>query len=50
MELKEFEGILTCLFSEEGLLIEVRVKTRKIKIQIEKEKIALARLAIDFSA
>ena len=47
---KEFEGTLLSYSPEEGALIEVRVKTRRIKIQIEKEKIALARLAIDFSA
>ncbi|MEK4485215.1 ribosome maturation factor RimP [Psychrobacillus sp. FSL H8-0484] len=47
---KEFEGTLLSYSAEEGVLIEVRVKTRRIKIQIEKEKIALARLAIDFSA
>lgn len=47
---KEFEGTLLSYSIEEGALIEVRVKTRRIKIQIEKEKIALARLAIDFSA
>lgn len=47
---KEFEGTLLSYSAEEGALIEVRVKTRRVKIQIEKEKIALARLAIDFSA
>ncbi|WP_313891229.1 ribosome maturation factor RimP [Psychrobacillus sp.] len=47
---KEFEGTLLSYSAEEGALIEVRVKTRRLKIQIEKEKIALARLAIDFSA
>lgn len=47
---KEFEGTLLSYSIEEGALIEVRVKTRRVKIQIEKEKIALARLAIDFSA
>ncbi|WP_342600719.1 ribosome maturation factor RimP [Psychrobacillus sp. FSL H8-0483] len=47
---KEFEGTILSYSAEEGVLIEVRVKTRRIKIQIEKEKIALARLAIDFSA
>ena len=50
MDAKEFEGTLVSYSAEEGTLIEVRVKTRRIKIQIEKEKIALARLAIDFSA
>jgi ribosome maturation factor RimP len=47
---KEFEGTLLSYSAEEGALIEVRVKTRRIKIEIDKEKIALARLAIDFSA
>lgn len=47
---KEFEGTLLSYSVEEGALIEVRVKTRRVKIQIDKEKIALARLAIDFSA
>lgn len=47
---KEFEGTLLSYSTDEGALIEVRVKTRRIKIQIDKEKIALARLAIDFSA
>ncbi|MDI2589224.1 MULTISPECIES: ribosome maturation factor RimP [unclassified Psychrobacillus] len=47
---KEFEGTLLSFSVEEGALIEVRVKTRRVKIQIDKEKIALARLAIDFSA
>ena len=50
MEMKEFEGTLVSYSAEDGILIEVRVKTRKIKVKIEKEKIALARLAIDFSA
>ena len=47
---KEFEGTLLSYTAEEGALIEIRIKTRRVKIQIEKEKIALARLAIDFSA
>lgn len=47
---KEFEGTLLSYSEDEGALIEVRVKTRRVKIQIDKEKIALARLAIDFSA
>ncbi|ALC85995.1 ribosome maturation protein RimP [Bacillus sp. FJAT-22090] len=47
---KEFEGTLLSYSDDEGALIEVRVKTRRVKIQIDKEKIALARLAIDFSA
>ncbi|WP_019413990.1 ribosome maturation factor RimP [Paenisporosarcina sp. TG20] len=47
--LKEFEGILTA-YSDQGLEMEVRIKTRKIKVQLAKEKVALARLAINFSA
>ena len=47
---KEFEGTLLSYSAEEGALLEVRIKTRKVKVEIEKEKIALARLAIDFSA
>ena len=47
--LKEFEGILTA-YSEHGLEMDIRIKTRKIKVQLTKEKIALARLAINFSA
>ena len=49
MKEKEFEGFLTA-YSEQGLEMEVRIKTRKIKVQLAKEKIALARLAINFSA
>ncbi|MET1014112.1 MAG: ribosome maturation factor RimP [Paenisporosarcina sp.] len=44
---KEFEGHLLS-YSPEELEIEVRVKTRKIKVKLTKEKIAFARLAIDF--
>lgn len=47
---KEFEGTLTSYSKEEGLSVEYRVKTRKLKIVIPVEKVALARLAIDFSA
>ena len=47
---KEFEGTLLSYSAEEGALLEVRIKTRKVKVETEKEKIALARLAIDFSA
>jgi len=47
--LKEFEGILTA-YSEQGLELDVRIKTRKIKVQLAKEKVAFARLAINFSA
>ena len=44
---KEFEGTLLSNTLEE-LEIEVRVKTRKIKVKLTKEKIAFARLAINF--
>lgn len=44
---KEFEGTLLSNSPEE-LEIEVRVKTRKIKVKLTKEKIAFARLAINF--
>jgi ribosome maturation factor RimP len=47
-DLKEFYGYLL-EYNDEYLEIEIRIKTRKLKIQIEKEKIAQARLAIDFS-
>jgi len=47
--LKEFEGTLTA-YSEQGLEMDVRIKTRKIKVQLTKEKVAFARLAINFSA
>lgn len=48
-DMKEFEGYLTA-YTEEGLELDMRIKTRKLKITIPKEKVALARLAIDFSA
>jgi len=47
--MKEFEGYLTA-YDESGLELDVKVKTRKVAVKIEKEKIAFARLAIDFSA
>lgn len=47
-EMKEFHGYLTA-YNEEDLEMEIRIKTRKLKVQIEKEKVAQARLAIDFS-
>lgn len=47
--LKEFEGTLTA-YGEQGLEMDVRIKTRKIKVQLAKEKVAFARLAINFSA
>lgn len=48
-DMKEIQGYLTA-YTEQGLEMEVRIKTRKINIFIEKEKIAKARLAIDFSS
>lgn len=48
-DMKEFEGYLTA-YTEEGLELDMRIKTRKLKVIIPKEKVALARLAIDFSA
>ncbi|MCZ2258786.1 ribosome maturation factor RimP [Sporosarcina sp. G11-34] len=47
--MKEFEGYLIT-YGPDGAEVEVRIKTRKITVLIDKEKIALARLAIDFSA
>lgn len=48
-DLKEFEGYL--LVNEPDTVeVEMRIKTRKVTVVIDKEKIALARLAIDFSA
>ncbi|NLY79998.1 MAG: ribosome maturation factor RimP [Lysinibacillus sp.] len=47
--MKEFYGYLQAN-NEENLEIEIRVKTRKVLVKIEKEKIAKARLAIDFSS
>jgi len=46
-DMKEFQGYLTS-YDEHTLVMEVRIKTRKITVTIEQEKIALARLAIDF--
>ena len=48
-DMKEFEGYLTA-YTEQGLELDIRIKTRKLKVFIEKDKVALARLAIDFSA
>lgn len=46
-DMKEFQGYLMS-YDEHTLVMEVRIKTRKITVTIEQEKIALARLAIDF--
>ncbi|MBB4823893.1 ribosome maturation factor RimP [Sporosarcina luteola] len=47
--MKEFEGYLLS-YTPEKVEIQMRIKTRKVTVEIDKEKIALARLAIDFSA
>lgn len=47
-DMKEFLGYLIA-YNDEGLTMEVRVKTRKITVTIEKNKVAQARYAIDFS-
>ena len=46
--MKEFEGYLLA-YGTDGAEVEMRIKTRKVTVLIDKEKIALARLAIDFS-
>jgi ribosome maturation factor RimP len=48
-DMKEFQGYLKA-YTEDGLELEVRIKTRKLNVFIEKEKVAKARLAIDFSS
>lgn len=45
---KAFEGYLTS-YDENGAALNMLIKTRKVKIVIPKDKIAAARLAIDFS-
>lgn len=47
-DLKEFQGYLTA-YNGENLEMEIKIKTRKIQVTIEKEKVAKARYAIDFS-
>lgn len=47
--MKEFEGYLLA-YNSEGAEIEMKIKTRTVKVLIEREKMAVARLAIDFSA
>lgn len=47
--MKEFYGYLTA-YDEGTLTLNVLIKTRKLTVTIEPEQIALARLAIDFSA
>lgn len=46
--MKVFEGYLKS-FTDEGAEIDMLIKTRKVKVLIPKDKIANARLAIDFS-
>ncbi|MBO0585746.1 ribosome maturation factor RimP [Sporosarcina sp. E16_8] len=48
-DMKEFEGYLLA-YGPEGAEVEMRIKTRKLTVVIDQDKIALARLAIDFSA
>ena len=48
-DMKEFEGYLLA-YGPEGAEVEMRIKTRKLTVVIDRDKIALARLAIDFSA
>ncbi|GKW44869.1 ribosome maturation factor RimP [Planococcus sp. NCCP-2050] len=45
---KEFEGYLLS-YNEEQVEIEIKIKTRRKTIAIPREKIAVIRLAIDFS-
>ena len=47
--MKEFEGHLRS-YGPDGAEVEIRIKTRKLTVLIDKSKIAIARLAIDFSA
>lgn len=46
---KEFEGYLKS-FDEDQVEIEMKIKTRRKTVSIPKKKIAVIRLAIDFSA
>ncbi|GGG22076.1 ribosome maturation factor RimP [Lysinibacillus alkalisoli] len=48
-DLKEFYGYLTD-YNEEAITVEAQIKTRKLTVTIETNKVAFARLAIDFSA
>ena len=45
---KEFEGYLKS-YDDEQVEIEIKIKTRRKIINIPKDKIAIIRLAIDFS-
>lgn len=46
---KEFEGYLMS-FDEQQVTIEIKIKTRRKTLVIDRSKIAVIRLAIDFSA
>lgn len=46
---KEFEGYLRSADPDE-LAVEVKIKTRRKTVEIPRDKVAVARLAIDFSA
>lgn len=48
-DMKEFLGTLDA-YDGQTLQVTIKMKTRKVAITIEKEKVALARHAIDFSA
>ena len=48
-DMKEFLGTLD-FYDGQTLQVTIRIKTRKVTVTIEKEKVALARHAIDFSA
>ena len=45
---KEFEGTLLSYSKDEGAVIEYKDKTRRRQVTIPRDKVALARLAIDF--
>ncbi|MGI2327189.1 ribosome maturation factor RimP [Planococcus sp. YIM B11945] len=46
---KEFEGYLLA-YNDDEVEIEIKIKTRRKTIVVERKKIAVIRLAIDFSA
>ncbi|OCS87712.1 ribosome maturation factor RimP [Caryophanon tenue] len=48
-DMKEFLGTLDA-YDGQTLQLTIKIKTRKVSVTIEKEKVALARHAIDFSA
>ncbi len=49
LDAKEFEGYLQS-YTDEEVQIEIKIKTRRKTIVIPRQKIAVIRLAIDFSA